>query len=344
MIPFGEKPTAMPFIVGYHRVVEDFERSRKSAIPSMLISAAMFEQHIDWLAKRFDIVSLDEIGSHLESGRHSRKPAAAITFDDGYQDVYQFAIPLLRRKGIPAAVFVVTSLVGKKEAPIFDRFYLLLRLLSERGLPLASSVGSALRSIGCDEGILKSFHASHDEPFHLMTVVLNTFSQEQVRGALALLEERTPLPMGQMNEMMPMTWEMLEGMNREGFTIGSHTASHRLLPSETLKTVAGELQTSKLALEARLKTPIHHFAYPDGRYTPAVVEAVNSTGYRYAYGICRSRDRNFPLLTIPRKVFWEKSCVNALGRFSPSVMNCHVNWLFDRKGRCEHNHKGSYPE
>ena len=59
----------LPFIVCYHRVVENFEKSARHAIPSMLISTAMLERHIDWLAKRYSIVSLDEIGAHLESPR-----------------------------------------------------------------------------------------------------------------------------------------------------------------------------------------------------------------------------------------------------------------------------------
>src|SRR5262245_38851956 len=120
-------PTVMPFIVGYHRVVENFEESSKRTIPSMLISMATFERHVDWLAKRFQIVSIDEIGSHLQSGRRFRRPTAAITFDDGYADVYQYGFPILRRKGLPAAMFVVTSLVGTSELQLCDRLYMVLK-------------------------------------------------------------------------------------------------------------------------------------------------------------------------------------------------------------------------
>jgi len=59
---------SLPFIVGYHRVVENFAESARRTIPSMLISSATFEKHLDWLARRFQIVSLDEIGRRLENG------------------------------------------------------------------------------------------------------------------------------------------------------------------------------------------------------------------------------------------------------------------------------------
>src|SRR5215510_5460162 len=60
---------ATPLIVGYHRVVESFQHSKTTAIPSMLISTSMLERHVDWLAKRFSFVSLDEVGLHLELDR-----------------------------------------------------------------------------------------------------------------------------------------------------------------------------------------------------------------------------------------------------------------------------------
>ena len=328
----------MPFIAGYHRIVENFDRSKKSTVPSMLTSLAMLERHIDWLSKRFTFVSLDEIALHLEAGRPFRRPPAAITFDDGYGDVYYHAYPLLKRKGIPAAVFVVTGLIGTGRPQIFDRFYLLLKLLEKRSLPLASNLSGALRDNGFDPGPIERIRASDEQPFKLMTIALNAFPLQQIDAALASLETRVPLPAGELDDKAPMTWEMIETMHRSGMTIGSHTASHCLLPSETPKNAHVELVSSKQTIESRLRVTVNHFAYPDGRFNPAVVQAVNSAGYRFAYGICRLRDPNFPLLSIPRKILWERSCLNMLGRFSPSVMNCEVRWLFDRKNHCEHDH------
>jgi peptidoglycan/xylan/chitin deacetylase (PgdA/CDA1 family) len=162
--------------------------------------------------------------------------------------------------------------------------------------------------------------------------------QDQIELELAALEENVVVRRDQLEEIAPLTWEMIEKMHADGITIGSHTMSHRLLTSETLDTARSELMGSKRMLEERLNCPIIHFAYPDGRFNQSVVQAVKAAGYRYAYGICRSRDQDLPLLTIPRKVLWERSCLNMLGRFSPAVMNCHVHWVFDRNNRCEHDH------
>ncbi|MBI4478311.1 MAG: polysaccharide deacetylase family protein, partial [Acidobacteria bacterium] len=92
-------------------------------MPSMLISRRMFERHIAWLGTQFHFVSLDEIGARALQSRPFTEPVAAITFDDGYRDVYDHAFPVLQRKGIPAAVFLVTDLVGQPFWQVHDRLY-----------------------------------------------------------------------------------------------------------------------------------------------------------------------------------------------------------------------------
>jgi peptidoglycan/xylan/chitin deacetylase (PgdA/CDA1 family) len=171
-----------------------------------------------------------------------------------------------------------------------------------------------------------------------MTHVLTGIPQWEVRKIISTLEKRVPIQSTVWDEMVPMTWEMISEMHRHGFTIGSHTKSHTLLPYESSETIASELKESRRALELHLKTRIAHFAYPDGRFNPAVIKAVHKAGYKYAYTICRSRDIQSPLLTIPRKVLWERSCINALGRFSPAIMKCQSQWVFDSGGSCEHDH------
>src|SRR6478752_443816 len=104
----------VPLVLGYHRVVENFASSAETSIPSLLVSRQMLERHLDWIGKRYRFVDLNELGARLESGDIEDKPIAAVTFDDGYSDFYDQARPLLQKKGIPAAVFVVTGLVGTK--------------------------------------------------------------------------------------------------------------------------------------------------------------------------------------------------------------------------------------
>src|SRR5205814_817751 len=120
-------------------------------------SAAMLERHLDWVGRSFRFVSLDELGQILDSDRRPDRPLAAVTFDDGYAEVYEHAFPMMTRKGIPGAVFAVADLVGTPQLMGHDRLYLLLAralarprcgpagltlLLRQQGLPVAALVAA----------------------------------------------------------------------------------------------------------------------------------------------------------------------------------------------------------
>ena len=67
-----------PLILGYHRVVSDFATASQTEMPSLLISQAMFERHIESIGQSFRFVSLDEIGEHVSRGEPFAEPVAAI--------------------------------------------------------------------------------------------------------------------------------------------------------------------------------------------------------------------------------------------------------------------------
>jgi len=50
-----------PLVIAYHRVVDDFERAAGTEMPTMLVSRAMFERHVEWIGRHFKFVSIDEI-------------------------------------------------------------------------------------------------------------------------------------------------------------------------------------------------------------------------------------------------------------------------------------------
>ena len=99
-----------------------------------------------------------------------------------------------------------------------------------------------------------------------------------------------------------------------------------------------ETAGARRALEERLGTSIKHFAYPDGAFDAETVEAVARAGYRFAYTTCHHRDRRHPLLTIPRCVLWENSCLDPAGRFSAAVASCVTSGIFHFASGCRHRH------
>jgi peptidoglycan/xylan/chitin deacetylase (PgdA/CDA1 family) len=305
----------------------------------MLTGMRMFERHLDCIGRHFRFVSLDEIGAHIRSGEPFDEPVAAITFDDGYQDVYEHAFPILARKGIPAAVFVVTDLVGRPFWQVHDKLYHL---------------------------VAKAF-ATWDDPRRELATLMQALdlptapiTREATRTPLLTVSALLPiLPLTSLHTLMnsleasvgngfsriPRTldWTEIAAMRRGGITIGSHTKSHVSLPAETHEVVADELEGSRHALEQHLGEPIAHFAYPGGQFTTPVIDAVARAGYQFAYTACQHSDPHHRALTIERLLLWEGSSVDGDGHFSPAILNCLAQDLWPPARKCQRLHDTRRP-
>jgi peptidoglycan/xylan/chitin deacetylase (PgdA/CDA1 family) len=333
----------MPLVLNYHRVVEDYAASAGQYMPEMLVSRRTLERHLDWLGRRYRFLSLDELGARLESGEPFNKPVAAITFDDGYRDVYDHAFPLLKRKGIPSAVFVVTDLIGTSRLQIYDKLYLLLHRAFSlwRSVPcdlarLLHGLGIRLPMLGMDE--VKQVRHLAKDPFTAMRVLFTALPHAELYRVIEALAAEVEIDESELKELHVCSWDMLAELHRAGVTIGSHTQTHALLTNEHWHKVLDETAGSRQVLERKLGLTIKHFAYPNGSFDAAAVRAVAVSGYGLAYTTCLHRNLAHPLLTIPRTFLWENSCMDALGHFSPSIMSCKAHRVFDAFAPCNQHH------
>lgn len=91
-------------VVLYHRVNDDMR-------DSVTVGIEQFDIHMSIIAKRYTVVSIESIVAG-NIPRNSLRPIIAITFDDGYLDNYENAVPVLLKHQIPAAFFVSTGKIG----------------------------------------------------------------------------------------------------------------------------------------------------------------------------------------------------------------------------------------
>lgn len=96
----GKHPIVVLF---YHRVAD-------TDPTDWTISRAGFERQIDWLQQHFELLSMDEVHRRMQIGRNDR-PSVAITFDDGYAENMDFALPMLAERKIPCMYYVSTSFI-----------------------------------------------------------------------------------------------------------------------------------------------------------------------------------------------------------------------------------------
>lgn len=98
-------------VLFYHRVADEF-------LTPWTITRRDFERQIDWLSKNFEMISLEECQRRMQTG--NSKPALAITFDDGYAENCEWAIPLLLERKIPVTYFVVLDNIVNQRPFLHD--------------------------------------------------------------------------------------------------------------------------------------------------------------------------------------------------------------------------------
>src|SRR5688572_7838900 len=326
-----------PLVLGYHRVVEDFETASKTEMPSMLIGTAMFERHLDQIGRRFRFVGIDEVGEKVRNGVPFHEPVAAVTFDDGYQDVCDNALPILKRKGIPAAAFVVTDLVGRSGWQTHDKLYHLVEKAFKQWATPRAYLQGVLRDLGLPAADILGETRATRSPMLTVSALLPNLSRVDTLRVMSRLEWL--VGNGFVGVPQTMSWEELKQMRRAGFIIGSHTRTHVSLPMESTESAVDELSDSKRILEQHLSETIDHFAYPGGQFTPAVVEAIEQCGYRYAYTACPHFDPRYPALTIERLLLWERSSIDTDGRFCPAILACQTQNLWPPARICRRTHE-----
>ena len=146
----GQAPITMLF---YHRVADETPNP-------WTISRSKFERQIDWLQDHCQIISLAEAQRRIVAG-HNDRLATCITFDDGYADNCDFALPLLIERGLPFTYFVSLAYVVDQQPFPHD---------VSRGEPLAPNTIDEIRWLsnqGVDIGAHTRTHpdlgAVHDE-------------------------------------------------------------------------------------------------------------------------------------------------------------------------------------
>ena len=92
----------------YHRVNDDMR-------DSLTVGVEQFDEQMDLLARLYPVVSIEDVVDGTFE-RDTSRPAVAVTFDDGYRDNWELAVPILARHRIPAAFFVSTGMIGTDRA------------------------------------------------------------------------------------------------------------------------------------------------------------------------------------------------------------------------------------
>jgi len=250
-----------------------------------------FTRAIKVLRKQYEIISLPEMLSRLESGDPAPN-ALTITFDDGFAGVYDFARPVLAEAGATATAFILTEpplpghagTVSEHRLLHFEVLEIAFRLTQRTSLDVAdlglgqldlTSPSQTARDMNRIKSELKRLPASISGPIHHRILEDLAVSPDEIEAYAARFPKYQKLSASQ-----------IAALRHEGWTIGGHTRNHPALSSLDEATLHSELAGNLQDLSTLFGLTHPPLAYPYG--APALVgpqapEVARQAGFSCAF-------------------------------------------------------------
>lgn len=248
----GSRFAGLGVCLMYHRIAPAGYRPEAFA-PNLSLHVGLedFERQMRYVSEAFHCIGVDELAQGLREGR--LKPGSLlVTFDDGYRDNLELALPVLRKYGVPAAIYVTTGYIDRK-IPSFWWFEQ-EALIRERARVELEWNGERLSwDTSIVEGKLRAFNA-------IVSLFKSASPEEQQAGMSSLRAGSSPVADGQ-----ALSWDEVRALDRDPLiSIGAHAVSHSVMARLNPEELRRELAESKSMIEQKLGHSVGHFAYPFG--------------------------------------------------------------------------------
>lgn len=235
----------------FHRVLPEKQITNPNAYSTFgtLISQEYFENVLSCLTNNgFEFVTVSEL-----TKRNKTDKLVALTFDDGYLDNYEFAVPSLLKFNATATFFPVVNPCKDNTVLPLDIYY---QCIDEMNLSETERTeyitGTTKRNF---------YWAEPENQMKMLNTLFNSLLQK--------------------NRVSYMSAEQLKELSDKGFEIGSHGMTHSLLIADYMnkEKALNELQKSKQWLEAITGKPVTAYCFPAGRYNAEMIELAKQVGY-----------------------------------------------------------------
>jgi len=271
----------------YHRVLPPKERQESASHPAIIVERETFDLQMSLVRRRFNVLTLDQFMGRMEGRIPFDNSSCLITFDDGWQDNYSHALPILKKYKLPAVVFLPVNYISQKR--LFWQESLVhalhLAVMTARQDPGKTS---RLREIIEPLYLGDVLNIQEEDPRGCIIAAISQqrkrFTPSSVERAVCMLKNELSVEQGEASSVDGfLSWEEIDIMSREGIQFGGHGAEHHLLSHLTVDEARVEVEQSKAVIARHLKEEPCSFSYPRGYWTPQVVELVKQAGYRLAF-------------------------------------------------------------
>lgn len=208
--------------------------------------AEHFEKQIKFIKKHFNFCYPES----FFNGSRKRGLNILITFDDGYMDNYEIALPVLEKYEAATIFFLTTNYIGTNRWLWHDK----VRYLISKNI-LDSNMG---------ETKLKEMNLGHQVKGDLKAIVAQKFPEEPPKRIM-------------------LNWEEAKDIHSRGFRLGTHTTNHVLLNLLTKEQQSDEMKFSKYAIESLIDNNCIYLAYPNGQYNKDTLINMDENDLEYGF-------------------------------------------------------------
>lgn len=283
-----------PRMLMYHRFT-----SPQSDPRVVGVSAESFEQQVAHIARHYQPMTVTEMIRGCFEDEKLPKHAIAITVDDGFQDFYQIAWPILKRHRVPATFYVTTGFVDERLWLWPDQLTWIL------GCALEVRSSLAPFTYGVETVIPPSGTEDLRQLFGHLVGYLLRIADYKKHAFLKELAEfwQLSVPEKAPDWARPVSWRQLAEMQDQGLEVGGHTVTHPSLSQVSPEQAKNEIMGARDALLANLGEAERSFCYPNGTpedfvgaqvplikqagFTGAVVAFADAQGQRQRYAMRR---------------------------------------------------------
>ena len=294
----------------FHRVLPAQDARQPGADPEWTMAPQTFANCLKFFQKHYHVVTPEQVFAALRGESALPPYSLLVTFDDGWADTVEHAMPILDQHGIQALVFVNSGAVNQTLQFWEERIYSFLA--TETDGPTRLQALLATHGIG----------VALPDPALPREAGIRQMISELGKGDRDVLEQATAslLPPATATPAMIDTAQFSQ-LLANGHSVGGHGKRH-----QPLTTLRGSAREDLLAAQAAVAafsggTPVQSMSFPHGAFSAEIIEHCHGAGYRHLFSsesvlnvVGKGGDGRQP---VGRIHISERTIVRPDGRFEP---------------------------
>lgn len=278
-------------VLAYHRIL-DISDINDYHYDSEVIDATIdgFEKQMKFISKHYNPISIQDLYNYTNTNNPLPKNPILITFDDGFNDNYYNAFPILKKYNIPATLFIATNHIGTDQPFWFERLSHLILTTPKTEL--------SIDELNFHKNITNNINERR-QIYNDCVELLKYKNKTTCIRIIDKLEQEHSITISNDDKKMscPLTWKQCQEMAESVITFGSHGASHTIFTQLEDNELHTELAKSKKIIEDKIKCPVIALSFPNGQtndFNTSIVNTIYQHGYKlifsYLHGINTYQD------------------------------------------------------